>query len=109
MKLISRQELNPDAVLKRLSDEEYNLLISDINEYLLDNKEQGSAKIVFRNENSVVKNFGDCYSRIFFDEQIWETAVKKFKKELKKSDFDVTTYNTSYGSYFYCTFEISWK
>jgi hypothetical protein len=109
IKLISKHELNPNAIRTRMSDDEYDQLIVDINQYLIENKEKGSTQIVFGNESLIVKHFPASFIKLFDSEAVYESTTKRFKKQLKNSDLSFVSYNSiSTCGYFYHTFTISW-
>lgn len=110
-KLISKFELNPIATefLKdRLSNRAYDNLMADINQYLIDNKDKGEARIIFGNNDLIGHDFLNSFIYRFHDETICDSTAKRFKKELKKSDYEFYHFHQKY-QYWYHEFTFSWR
>jgi hypothetical protein len=108
--LIPKLELNPNSDVKhltRLSNEEFDQLISEINQFLIDHKDDGCARVIFGNNDLVLNTFPDSFIRLFDSEVVCKSTAKRFAKLLKHADYHFTQYVSRY-TYWYNEFEIKW-
>lgn len=106
-KLIQRHEIVVDYKRTKITDEEYDAFIRSVNQLIVDNKDEGHIKVIFTGSGPIGElTFPD--GKFFpFPDEIFESVYKRFKKDLKKTEYNVTSYNSITSGY-YAVIEIEW-
>ena len=107
-KLIQRHELVSDYEPSKITDEDYDAFIRRVNSVITDNKDKGHVKIIIAGMTTVDETVIPDGKFFPFPDGVFESVHKRFKKDLKKSDYNVTSYNRTAGVY-YAVFEIDWR
>lgn len=107
-KLIQRHELVSDYEPSKITDEDYDAFISQVNSVIMENKDKGSVKIVITGMNTADFSNIDGGGVFPFPDDVFESVYKRFKKDLKKTEYDTASYGSTMSVYYYM-FEISWK
>ena len=107
-KLIQRHELVSDYEPSKITDEDYDAFIRRVNSVITDNKDKGHVKIVITGMTTVDETAIPDGHFFPFSDVVFESVYKRFKKDLKKTEYDVTSYNSTVGVY-YAVFEIDWR
>lgn len=107
VKLIQRHELVSEYNPSKITDEDYDAFISQVNSVITENKDKGSVKIVITGMNTADFSNIDSSSIFPFPDDVFQSVYKRFKKDLKKSEYNVSSYGSTIHTYYYM-FEIDW-
>lgn len=107
VKLIQRHELVSDYEPSKITAEDYDAFIRRVNSIITDNKDKGIVKIVITGQTTVDETTIPDGKFFPFPDGVFESVYKRFKKDLKKTDYDVTSYSSTVGVYF-AVFDIEW-
>ena len=107
-KLIQRHELVSDYEPSKITDEDYDAFIRRVNSVITDNKDKGHIKIVITGMTAVDETVIPDGKFFPFSDVVFESVYKRFKKDLKKTDYNTTIYDSG-TSVYYAVFEIDWK
>lgn len=106
-KLIARHELVSDYEPSKITDEDYETFIRRVNSVIIENKDKGSAKIIITGMTTADFPKTESGSIFPFPDDVFQSVYKRFKKDLKKTEYDVSSYGSTSCVYYYM-FEISW-
>lgn len=107
-KLIQRHELVSDYEPYKITDKDYDTFIRSVNSVIIDNKDKGIVKIVITGQTTVDETTIPDGKFFPFPDGVFDSVHKRFKKDLKKSEYNVTSYSSTVGVYF-AVFDIEWK